>query len=187
MQSDETAISQLKAGQIKGLRSLVEQYQAQAVQAATLIVGDPSLAEEIVQEAFLRVHAKIGQFDTSRPFKPWFFRMVVNDAVKMASRQRRWVSLEVFNDDAGYQGMLQRLDAFTNEPEEAVQRNELVEEIKRALDRLSPTQKAAVVMYYFLDLSTAEAANRLNCAPGTARWHLSVARERLRSLLAPFK
>lgn len=180
------AIDQLKAGDITGLRTLVELYQVEAVQAAYLITGDRAEAEDIVQTAFLRVYEKIQGFDEARPFRPWFLRMVANDALKAAARQNRRVSLED-DGDATYPAVLQRLEMTTREPEDAAQRDESVAEMRRALARLSPAQRAAVTMHYFLGLSTAEAASQLNSTPGTVRWHLSVARERLRALLAAFK
>lgn len=184
---DETkAIAQLKSGDIVGLRTLVEMYQVEAVQAACLITGDLATAEDIVQSAFLRAFEKINGFDSARPFRPWFLRMVINDSIKAASQQRRQVPLED-NETADHQTVLQMLETATREPEETIERKELVEAVQQALDRLSPARKAAVVMHYFLDLSTAEIADRLNCTPGTLRWHLSVARERLRTLLASFK
>lgn len=184
---DETkAVARLKAGDIDGLRTLVEIYQSEAVQAACLITGDRAAAEDVVQTAFLRAYEKITGFDEARPFRPWFLRMAVNEALKAVARQRRRISLED-EGDADYQAVLQRLDTTAREPEDVVQRKELVEEMQRALERLSPAQRAAVVSHYFLDLSTAEAAAQLNCAPGTLRWHLSVARERLRRLLAALK
>lgn len=179
------AIARLKAGDIAGLRTLVEMYQVEAVQVAGLITGDRAAAEDIVQSAFLKTYEKIQGFDQARPFRPWFLRMVVNDALKMAVRQRDRISLD--DDEADCQAVLERLDTTAREPEDAVQRKELVEEIQRALERLSPAQRAAVALHYFLDLSTAESAKQLDCAPGTLRWHLSVARDRLRAMLASFK
>jgi len=180
------AINQLKAGDITGLRTLVELYQVEAVQAACLITGDLAEAEDIVQTAFLSVYEKIQGFDEVRPFRPWFLRMVVNDALKEAARQSCRVSLED-DEDATYPAVLQRLEMTTREAEDAAQRDELVAEMRQALERLSPAQRAAVTLYYFLGLSTTEAASQLNAAPGTVRWHLSIARERLRALLAAFK
>ena len=183
---EKKAIAQLKSGDIVGLRTLVEMYQVEAVQAACLIIGNRTAAEDIVQSAFLRAFEKIKGFDSARPFRPWFLRIVVNDAIKAVSQQRHWVPLED-NEAADYQAVLQRLETATREPEETVERKELIENMRQALDRLSPARRAAVVMHYFLDLSTAEIADRLNCTPGTLRWHLSVARERLRTLLSSFK
>jgi RNA polymerase sigma-70 factor, ECF subfamily len=182
---ERQAVAQLKEGDIAGLRTLVEMYQVEAVQAACLITGDRTAAEDIVQTCFLRAFEKINGFDGARPFRSWFLRMVVNDALKAAAQHRRRVSLD--DDEADCRAVLEKLDANSREPEDLVQRMELVEEMQRALDRLSPAQRAALVLHYFLGLSTAETAKQLNCAPGTLRWHLSVARERLRILLASFR
>ncbi len=180
------AIAQIKVGNVAGLRALVEMYQAEAVQAAYLITGDRAAAEDVVQTAFLRAFERIDRFESSRPFRPWFLRVVVNDALKVAARQKRHISLEG-EQHAEYQALVQRLDTTRREPEEAIQRKELAEKVRQALDRLSPRQRAAVVMHYFLGLSTAEMADQLKCASGTVRWHLSAARERLRILLASLR
>ena len=180
------AITQLKAGDISGLQMLVETYQIEAIQAACLITGDRATAEDVVQDAFLRAFDKIQGFDETRPFRPWFVRMVVNDSIKAAIRQSRQISLKD-DGEADYKTVLQKLTEYIREPEDAFEQKELVTEMRQAIARLSPSQRAAVVLHYFLNMSTAESAGQLNCAPGTLRWHLSVARARLRSLLASLK
>ncbi len=145
---DETkAVARLKAGDIDGLRTLVEIYQSEAVQAACLITGDRAAAEDVVQTAFLRAYEKITGFDEARPFRPWFLRMAVNEALKAVARQRRRISLED-EGDADYQAVLQRLDTTAREPEDVVQRKELVEEMQRAASAAfyfgSPSGKVTV-------------------------------------------
>jgi len=81
------AIAQLKAGNIDALRTLVNYHQVQAVQAAILITQDRATAEDIVQNAFLRCFERAELFDAARPFRPWFLRMVINDALKAACKQ----------------------------------------------------------------------------------------------------
>ena len=112
--------------------------------------------------------------------------MVVNDSIKAAIRQSRQISLKD-DGEADYKTVLQKLTEYIREPEDAFEQKELVTEMRQAIARLSPSQRAAVVLHYFLNMSTAESAGQLNCAPGTLRWHLSVARARLRSLLASLK
>jgi len=177
------AIAQLKAGNIAGLQALVEIYQDEAIQAAALITGDRAIAEDIVQAAFLRAFEKIRGFDETRPFRPWFMRMVTNDAIKAAIRQNRQRPL-VEEGATGYEKVLNKLNAHMRESEDALEREELVAEMRQAIHRLSPAQRAAVVMHYFLNMSTDDSANQLNCAPGTLRWRLSVARARLKTILA---
>ena len=91
---ERQAIARLQKGDLSGLETLVECYQVRALQAACLIVQDRALAEDIVQNAFIIVAEKIHQYDSERPFGPWFFRSVVNASIKAANRQKRQVSLK---------------------------------------------------------------------------------------------
>ena len=86
IQDDGEAIRQLRLGNIQGLRILVERYEHRAVHAAHLITLDWASAQDIVQDAFVRVYQRITQFDSSKEFGPWFLRGVVNDAIKWTSR-----------------------------------------------------------------------------------------------------
>src|SRR6187551_990499 len=95
---EQEAVARLKRGDISGLEALVRLCQVRAVRASYLIAGDVALAEDIVQSAFIRAYERIEQFDSGRPFAPWFLRMVVNDTL-MALR-RRPVSLDsLLRDD----------------------------------------------------------------------------------------
>jgi RNA polymerase sigma factor (sigma-70 family) len=91
---EDQAIVLLKRGDLRGLEELVQRYQVPAVQTAYLIVGDRSKAEDIAQSAFLKAATKIHQFQDGRPFRPWFLRIVTNDAIKAASRAKRHRSLD---------------------------------------------------------------------------------------------
>ena len=179
------AVAQLRAGNIAALRALVALYQVQAVQTAVLITRDRALAEDVVQNAFVRSYERIHQFDASRPFGPWFLRMVVNDALKTAARQKRHLALDA-REAATHPQVIARLEAATHEPEDDVQRIELREAIGQALGALSPRQRAAVVLRYYVGLDERETAQEMGCAPGTVKWYLHAARERLRVLLSPF-
>jgi len=183
--NEADAIAQMKAGNIAGLKILIETYQVQAVQAAVLITQDRAAAEDIVQDAFLRSYERIIQFDPSRKFRPWFLQMVINDALKAANKQKRHVSLDI-DEDWSYQKIIDKLDATTDEPEDLVQRNELSEVIREAINHLSPRQRAVIVQRYYLGLSEREMSETLDCAPGTIKWYLNTARERLKALLMPF-
>ena len=100
---DRIAVSRLKQGDLTGLESLVSRYQVQAVHAAYLVVNDRALAEDVAQTAFVKVAERIHQFDEERPFAPWFFRIVMNDALKLARRQSRSISLDDQLDESTLQ------------------------------------------------------------------------------------
>jgi RNA polymerase sigma-70 factor, ECF subfamily len=186
--SDYEAIERMKQGDIDGLEGLVLRYQVEAVRAAFLISQDRELAEDIVQSAFLHAYERIQQFDESRAFGPWFQRIVVNSTLKALKRGARNVSLDVqFRQEYDLLG-----DSAEHEPsveerlEDKLDRYETNEALSIAISQLPPEQRAALVMRYYLELSDTEISSRLDCTPGTVRWRLYRARERLRRLLQPF-
>ncbi len=183
---EQDAIARLKLGDIGGLEVLVYQCQTRATRAAYLITRDSALAEDIVQAAFLRVYERIGQFDATRPFGPWFLRIVVNDAIKAAVRRERHVSLEG-EAEAGGITWADLLSDTQPGPADVAEAVMLRQAIWNALGKLPPQQRAVVVMRYYLGLSEAEMVTQLACPPGTVKWRLHAARERLRTLLSSWR
>lgn len=173
---EHDAIALLKRGDIAGLDPLVRQHQYQAVRAATLVIRDRAAAEDIVQSAFLRAAGKIQQFDSRRPFGPWFLRIVLNDALKEAQRRERHASL-----DQG--GALDQLSDQRGGPELLLERGETREAVVGALNQLTPLQRAAIVQRYYLGMSEAEMARDGAASAGAIKLRLHGARERLRKLL----
>lgn len=180
---DQIAISRLKQGDLNGLEVLVNRYQVQAVHAAYLILFDQHLAEDIAQSTFIKVAERIHQFEDQRPFAPWFFRIVVNDALKLAKKKKRDVSLEEQMDESTAQ--LTRWLADPNpQPEDLVEQMEVREMILEAIQGLPPEQRSAIVMRYYLEMSTAEMSAETDRPLSTIKWWLRDARSRLRSLLS---
>jgi len=181
---ERQALACLRRGDMEGLEPLVRAHQLRALRAATLIVCDRALAEDLVQAAFVRAAERIAQLDPGRPFGPWFLRSVVNDALKAAVRRERTVSLDQASAD-GALTLAEQLPDPAPGPLAAVETAETQRAIWDALGALSPRQRAAVVQRYYLDLSEAEMAAHWQAAPGTVKWHLHQARARLRLLLRP--
>ncbi|HEX2912324.1 MAG TPA: sigma-70 family RNA polymerase sigma factor [Chloroflexia bacterium] len=180
-QAEKEAIRRLKEGDIGGLETLVRLYQLKAVRAAYLITHDRGLAEDLTQAAFVRAYERIAQFDDSRPFGPWFLRSVINDALKAVSRVTPGVSLESPGTEALF------LEDSRPGPEEMHEQAEIRHTIGEALNSLSPALRTAVVLRYYLGFSEAEVARQLDCPPGTIKWRLHTARERLQELLKGLK
>jgi RNA polymerase sigma-70 factor (ECF subfamily) len=180
--SDERhAVDRLRGGDIGGLETLVCRYQLQATRAAYLVVRDRQLAEDIVCDAFLRCYERIQQFDTDRAFAPWFLRMVVNDALKAVERRARHMSLDTSL------GGLSFADLITDQvagPDVEAERAELRRDVELALQSLTPRQRAAIVLYYYVGLSGREIADHLSSPLGTVKRRLHDGRARLRTLLS---
>jgi len=177
---EKQAIHRLKQGDIHGLEFLVRQFQLKAVRVAYLITRDMGLAEEIVQESFVRAYRSIGTFDESRLFEPWFLRNVVNASVKMMQRSARQVDLGEDADET----LFAEIISSAKSVEEQVQSIEIQNQVWEAMQKLSPRQRAVVIQRYFLEMSEKEMAAESGAAAGTIKWLLNAARERMRNLLA---
>lgn len=178
------AIARMKDGDIAGIAEVVRAYQVRALRAAYLVTRDRGMAEDVVQVAFLRAYQRIGQFDATRPFGPWFLRSVVNAAVQAASQRARIVPLEPGGTGEHDTAETTLADQAPG-PDRHWEAVETREELWAALGQLTPRQREAVVLRYYLNLDEAEMARQLECPPGTVKSRLSAARTRLRSLLRP--
>jgi RNA polymerase sigma-70 factor (ECF subfamily) len=174
---DLQAIQRLKRGDIGGLEFLVTRYQARAVRVAFLITHDELQAEDVVQDTFVRLYNRIGQFDSTRPFEPYLLRSVTNAALNITRGVKQRVPLD------GDPGQVEQLLSQTASVESEVDYLQLKQKIIAALAKLEPRQRAAVIQRYYLDMSEKEMAAALDTAPGTVKWVLNTARARLRDLL----
>jgi RNA polymerase sigma-70 factor, ECF subfamily len=176
---EQRAILRLKRGDVGGLELLVNHHQLKAVRVAYLITRDLGLAEDVVQDCFIRVYRSIHSFDETRPFEPWFMRSVVNASVKMLQSSAREVEVGEETDEALFAELATRVESV----EEQVESIEVQNQIWDAMQKLSPRQRAVIVQRYFLEMSEKEMVAESGTAVGTIKWLLNVARERLRYLL----
>ena len=176
---EEQAIQRLKNGDIVGLEILVARYQLKAVRTAYLITSDPDLAEDIVQDTFIKIIRSINGFDTTRPFEPWFLRCVINASIKI---MRRTAHQTPVNEETG-EMELARLFEQSESVEAQIESREVQNQLWDAIQRLSTRQRAVIVQRYYLGMSETEMAQDANSAIGTIKWLLNAARKRLRSML----
>ena len=172
-----SAIARLQRGDIGGLEPLVRKYHPRAVRCAFLVVHDHALALDVAQTAFVRAFERISRFDAERPFAPWFFKLVLRDARKVAERRARGAPLE-----ASVQSTTADPDPS---PEDLWEQRELAQAVVLALAALPPAERVAIVQRYYLGLSEAEIAAVSRTPLGTIKWRLHAARQRLRPLLQP--
>lgn len=181
---DEQAVARLKQGDLQSLEPLVARYYLPAVRAAYLILQDKGQAEDVVQTSFLNLASPIHQYDVRRPFGPWFLRCVVNAAINTNHRENRLISMDALEESDFSAEVWLREQA--DGPAEQAETTEKRRAVQAALAKLSPQQRAAVVMRYYLELSEDEMAAELDCPKSSLKWWLHSARLRLRELLQAF-
>ena len=140
----------------RGLAELYVRHAPEATRLAYLLTGDRSLAEDLVQDAFVNVVGRLAHLRAPEAFYPYLRRTVVN------------LSKNHFRHRAVERAYLARaqLDPQVDPVESGVVTRE---SMRRALLTLPARQRAAVVLRYFEDLPEDQIAEILGCRPGTAR------------------
>ena len=149
-----------------------------ALGLARSLLGDPARAEDVCQEAFLRLAKRAEEIDRGRPLRPLVLTIVRNLALSELRRLRP-TSLEGAIEDGATPPI-----AKGRAPDEAVGRAELVRRMRRALDRLPPAWRAYLYLREGLGLSPAQIAEVMEATPGVIRTTLHRARLRVREFMA---
>ena len=164
---------------------LVGRYQARAYRLAWSLLRDAEDARDVSQEAFLRVYRTAGAFRGDARFSTWFYRILVNLCLDHRRRGRWWPRLLIRRDDTsdGAEALLERQAGPLLDPGDTLGREQTLAALWAAVDRLSPQQRAAIVLSVQEELSTAQIASILKCSEATVRVHLHRAVSALRKLV----
>jgi RNA polymerase sigma factor, sigma-70 family len=175
---DVKAMQLCQQGDISGLELLVTQYQLAALRLAYLVIGERSLAEDIVQDSFLHVYRSSPQFRLDKPFLPWFYQIVLNTAREYRRKafQQRTISWDDLSEDSNAhvaitQGTILR-QSSTTDPYQYIEHVERYEAIFKALMQLTPIQREAIILRYYYGFNEREMTAILRCLPGTVKWRL---------------
>jgi RNA polymerase sigma-70 factor (ECF subfamily) len=156
---------------------LVRRYIRAATLLGAQLLGDRDDAEDIVQDAFTVVHKKARTFDAERPFAPWFFAIVRRLAANRRSRDlRRARLLRLFGGGGP-------AEPAPLETENATIARVDAAAARRAMERLSPMQRACLELVAVRGLSTEEVAAMHGISESTVRQHVFRARTALRTEL----
>lgn len=180
--NEKQVLQRLRQGDIDALETLMQCHQVRAIRAANLIIRDEALAQDVVQSVFIRLYERRHLIDANRPLKPYLMRSVVNEAINVANQQKRFITFEgELEDERSFADALARHEA--HDPERVLEDHERQQMVAKALEELSPKQRAVIVMRYFLDMTETEIAGINDEPNGTIKWRLHAARNRLRGIL----
>ena len=182
--SDEELCSRIAARDAAAFELLVDRHQARAYRLAVSILGNEADARDVSQDAFIRLYEAAGSFDGRSRFSTWFYRILVNLCIDNQRRNRWWrrlLPLASPGDDPDEYSF----DPPSSEagPESAAMLSDSISRLRPALARLSPQQRAAVLLQTQEGFSSREIAAVLKCSENTARVHVHRGIAQLRKLL----
>jgi len=168
---------------------LVERYQHRLVAIMNHLVGNAEEAEDLAQEVFLRVYRARKKYRPRSKFSTWLFTIANNLALNsLRSRQRKPVVPLSVRDSGplGPRPAEQMVNDPGTGPVQKVQKQEMAEQIRLALDTLNERQRMAVVLNKFEDLNYAEIAEVMGLTTKAVKSLLSRARMNLRAVLTQY-
>lgn len=173
--SDARLVEETRHGNRNAFGELVQRYEHRLVRVILRFIRNVDTAEELAQETFLRAYERLDQFDPSRRFSPWLFRIGVNLTLdyQRKRRRRRWTQL--FTDRSPDRWL---------EPVQADPRPEqdLQQEVRTAIEQIPEKYRTVLILREMENFSTSEIAAILNRKEATIRWRLAEARNRFQEI-----
>jgi RNA polymerase sigma-70 factor (ECF subfamily) len=201
-QSDLRLIELLRQGDEHAFVSLVEHYHSAMFRLALVYVGKPTVAEEVVQEAWIGVLQGLNRFEGRSSLKTWIFRILTNRAKTHALREGRSVPFSslvdakssgdepavdpdrFFPPDTQKAGTWISLpDNWDEIPEQRLLSQETYARIEAAITLLPPNQRTVIILHDIENWQVAEICNILGVSENNQRVLLHRARSKVRRAL----
>ncbi len=171
--TDHELIAQARQGDRQAYGDLVCRYRDGVVNLVYRMCGDPQLAEEAAQEAFIRVWQHLDSYKPQYPFRNWVSRIAVNAALDALRRTPATVNVEDIP-----------LEAPDEDPEAQTETRQRAALVQKAVLALPTASRAVLVLREYEGLSYHEIAEALSIPLGTVMSRLNYARGQLRQTLA---
>jgi len=182
---DKDLVRRVQQGDKSAFDLLVIKYQHRIIQLVNRYVKDPSEAQDVAQEAFIKAYRALGNFRGDSAFYTWLYRIAINTAKNyLVSRNRRYSDYQVDIQDAEQVENAPQLKGIDT-PEYMLINDEIVAVIKLAIEKLPEEMKIAIMLREFEGMSYEEIAQAMECPVGTVRSRIFRAREAIDEKLNP--
>jgi len=182
-------LARLISGEEAAWGELHRDHYAKLWSSVQRILNNPSLTDDVVQEAFIKAHRDIHRFAGQSQLGTWLYRIAVNqalDTIRKKQRTERWLSfLSPLADEDNQTAMPEgHVDPMVSS---GMENAELRDTIFEAMAELTVEHRAVVQLRLIDEMSLEETAKLLRCRPGTVNSRLHYACEHLRRKLTKLK
>jgi len=170
--SEKTLLARIREGDDTGFEELVAVHSSRILSLAWRLTGDREEAEDIAQEAFLRLHRSVGDFRGDSSIATWLYRTVTRLAIDYLRRRKLRKRIFFFRRDG------EEADPLDFVPDSAVSQGdrffagEIRMRLDRAMRRLSARQRVVFTLRHYEEMPLKEIAAALDLEEGTIKAHL---------------
>jgi RNA polymerase sigma-70 factor, ECF subfamily len=171
---------------MEAFAELVGRHQRQVTALAYRYLGNAAEAEDLAQEAFLRVFRFRARYEPRAKFSTWLHRIVVNVCLNtIRARKSRPLAPRGGGLD-GDAAVPERADHDAPHPGARLEQQEMAEHVKRAVDSLPESQRLAILMNKYQDMSYQEIGDAMGLTTMAVKSLLTRARVNIRNKLTPY-
>ena len=184
---DMALVHACKSGDVGAFEELVKRYDRKLFRIAQHVTQNREDAQDVVQEAFLKVFRNLSQFREDSQFSTWLVRITINQSLMKVRKAHRKKEVCIDQDSQTETGQraLEFADWAPN-PEERYHSSELREILRTALNALQPTLSLVFVLRDIEGLSTEQTSEVLNLSQAAVKTRLVRARLQLRDRLSHY-
>lgn len=179
MTDEKILIGQILSGDQDAFAQLVQQYQKPVYNLCLRMVSNPTDAEDLAQEAFVKAWRGLRFYKHEAAFSTWLYRLTANVCIDFLRKQKRKNTVSLTEEDA------QELEVPDAEPmpEEQLLHREKQQAVSAAMVQLDEDYRLVMTLRVVEELSYEQIAEVLDIKVGTVKSRLARARERLRKIL----
>ena len=166
-------VARVQTGDLDAFEEFFNAYQRPVFATALAITRDPSVAEEVLQDCFVKAFRVKERLRTDCSPLPWLQRVTINLCYSRLGRKRTFV-------EPLTSAIASVVADLGPRPDQVAESREILEALQRGIDKLPPKQRTAIVLYYLHGYSLAEAAEIARCNVGTMKSRLHYALRTLR-------
>jgi RNA polymerase sigma-70 factor (ECF subfamily) len=183
LEPDAQLMLRVKEGDAASFALLLERHRAPVIHFLYRMVQNQAVAEELAQEAFLRVYRARTSYEPTAKFTTWLFRIATHLALNCL-RDGRFQRFHESLDEEGEQAASREIADRRLTIEQTLLDRARLEEVRRAIAALPDKQRAAVLMHKYQEMEYSQIARVLNCSEPAVKSLLFRAYETLRARLA---
>ncbi|MBK9654564.1 MAG: RNA polymerase sigma factor [Rhodanobacteraceae bacterium] len=175
-ESDSALVDRARSGDVRAFQRLFERHARPMHAVCARLLGDSIAAEDAVQEAFLKAHRRLDQFDGRAAFSTWLHRIAVNTSIEMLRRRQSAT-------DDSEEVLAEAVDVHAD-PSLGVSQSELVRGVGAALQQLTTLERSVFVLRHLEQRSLHEIALLLSSNVNACKQAIFRAVRKLRAQLA---
>jgi len=181
---DELIIKECQNGDLNAFEELVHKYQQKVYSLCYRFSGNYADANDLAQEAFIRVYHSIDKFHFKSAFSTWLFRVTSNVCLDEIRKKKRTHAVSLDSPmDTGEGEFYYHLPDDRFNPEKLTERRDVQETVHQMIQKLPNDQRLTLVLREIEGLSYDELADVLDVSVGTIKSRLSRARQNLKEIM----